>query len=150
MSATATKEAKPSAPATVHAALGAETVLLSDLLALGVSELDVAKAWAAGEIEFGHRSYCVTGPVGKDTSALVVEDGWEWSGPKTKMHKSYRDLAADRPPAVRRYRKYKVTPPPADRPDDEPVLKPVDIPADEALAAVALHVRLTDKGLERA
>jgi hypothetical protein len=141
---------KTAEKATVYAALGAETLLLADLLSLGVPELEVAKAWAAGEIEFGHRVYCVTGPAGRDGSALVVEDGWEWSGPKTKMHKNFRDLAAEQPPAVRKYRKYKTLPPPADRPNDEPVLKPVDIPADEALSAIALHVRLTDKGLERA
>lgn len=153
---TATKDPKAAkegtaAPApTVYAVLGTETMLLSDLISLGVSEIEVAKAWAAGDVEFGHRTYCVTGPAGKDNSALVVEDGWEWSGPKTRMHKGYRDLAAERPPEVRKYRKYKQVPPPADRPNDEPTLKPVDIPADEALAAIAPHVRLTDKGMEKA
>lgn len=143
----ATTEKKADKAVDLKAALGAETVLLSDLLGLGVSELDIARAWAAGDIEFGHRSYCVTGPIGRDASALVVEDGWEWSGPKTKMHKGFKELHAEKPPKVAKYRKYVTVPPPAERPNDEPTLKPVDAPADEVLSAIALHVRLTDKGL---
>ena len=128
----------------VAESVGVETVLLSDLLKV-CDPLDVHKAWAAGDIEFGHQSYCVTGPVGKIGSVLVVEDGFEWSGPKTRMHKNLRDLSTEEPPKVEKYKKYVWTEPKVF--GEEAVQKPQEISKDEALAAIALRVRLTDKGL---
>ncbi len=147
MSATATKEkAQPAAAAADLAdALGADAMSLADLKKLGVDDMAIARAWAAGNIEFGHRQYCVTGPAGKIGSALVLEDGWDWSGPKTKMHKGYKELAGDQLPKVEKFKKYVAQPP--EKFGDEPVLKPVEVSEAEALAAVALHVRLTDQGL---
>jgi hypothetical protein len=136
---------KTEKPADIAAVLGVETMPL-DELRKKVPELAIARAWAAGDIEFGHRPYCVTGPAGRIGSALVVEDGaMEWTGPKTKLHKPYRDLCQEKPPATEKCKKYQLFP--ATLPGEEPQLKPVEIPATEAHAAVALYVRLTDKGL---
>lgn len=146
--ATATKPVEKAAGPAVKAvadALGMDTLPLADLRKLVDDDLAIARAWAAGDIEFGHRTYCVTGAEGKDNSALVVEDGWEWTGPKTRVHKNFRDLLADKPPAVKRYKKYELSKP--TQYGEEPVLRPVEIAPDVALAAIALHVRLTDKGL---
>ncbi len=52
---------------------------------------------------------------------------------------------AEQPPKAEKFRKYITIAP--ERFGDEPTLKPVEIPAEEALAAIALYVRLTDKGL---
>lgn len=147
MSAATTKEATKAAAnpsADLAAVLGAETLPLAEVRR-AVDDLTIAKAWAAGLIEFGHRLYCVTGPVGKIGSALVVEDGWDWTGPKTKAHKGYRDILAEKPPKTEKAKKYVEQAP--ERFGEEPTLKAVEIPAEEALAAVQLYVRLTDKGL---
>lgn len=110
-----------------------------------VSDLELAKAWANGEIEIGRRTHCVTGPVGKAGSALVIEDGFEWSGPKTRAHGTLRDVLKDVPPKVEKYKKYELSKP--ERFGDDPQVKPVEISPAEALEALALLVRLTDKGL---
>lgn len=125
-------------------ALGAESLPLSELQKR-CSAIDIARAWAGGVIEFGHRAYCITGPVGKIGSSLVIEDGFEWSKEKTKMHKPYRDLCNETPPKVEKFKKYKLTEPKVF--GEEPVLKPVEISEAEAVAEIALQVRLTDKGL---
>ncbi len=128
----------------LKALLGMETMPLEEVRAT-VGDLELAKAWAAGEIEIGRRAYCVTGPVGKIGSVLVLEDATEWSGPKTRMHGTLRDVMKDELPKVERYKKYQLTKP--ERFGDEPQLKPVEISQAEALEALALLVRLTDKGL---
>lgn len=132
------------------AALGDGEMPLDDLRQL-VPDLALAQAWGAGHIEFGRRPYCVTGPAGKPGSALVVEDGpWEWTGPKTKGHKRFAELVAEPLPKTEKCKKYVSVPPPADRPMDDPTLRPVEIPAAEAHGLVALHARLTDAGLASA
>lgn len=131
----------------IRAALGLESLPAAELEAVlgDGGQLAIAKAWAAGLVEFGSRRFCVTGPVGKDGSSLVLEDGEDWTGPKTKMHKSYRDLRAEKMPEVRKYKKYELSKP--ERFGEEPVLRPVEISKDEAERELALRVRLTDKGL---
>lgn len=149
MSATATKEPKAATTTDPDVAglLGVETRPLAEVRsALGAAgDLALAKAWAAGDVEFGHRTYCVTGPVGKIGSCLVIEEGWDWSGPKTKMHKAYRDLLGETPPKTDKCKKYETVEPA--RFGEEPYLKATEIPPAEAHATIALHVRLTDKGL---
>ena len=124
--------------------LGIDVMPLAEL-AKQMSALDIARAWAAGEIEFGRRSYVVTGPAGTAGSTLVIEDGWDWSGPKKPSHKNYRDLSAEVPPETEKcgiYQKF-----PGDRAGEPSYLKLVNIPRAEALPLIALSVRLTDKGL---
>jgi hypothetical protein len=124
--------------------LGMETMPLSEVRKVLDDDLALAKAWAAGVIEVGRRAHCVTGPVGRQGSALVLEDGVEWSGEKTRTHGTLRDLLEDKPPAVEKYKKYETV---KGQFGEEPVLKPVEISPSEALAALELQVRLTDKGL---
>lgn len=131
----------------IATALGIEEMPLSDLRKL-VSDLDIARSWAAGDIEFGRRQHVVTGPVGKIGSSLVLEDGWEWTGPKTKLHKPFRDIIAEGPPKVEKCKVYRSFPDPY-FPMGDPVLRPVEIPEAEALAALGLRVKLTDEGLTR-
>jgi len=128
----------------VRALLGMEAMPLDEVRAV-VGDLELAKAWASGDIEIGRRAHCITGPVGKPGSALVLENAVEWSGPKTRLHGTLRDVLKDAPPKVEKYKKYEQTKP--ERFGEEPVLKAVEISAEEALAALALQVRLTDKGL---
>jgi hypothetical protein len=108
----------------------------------------IAKAWAGGMIEFGRRKYCTTGPAGTDRSILIVEDGMEWTGPKSGGHKTYAGIATDELPECAKYERA-----------DVPMLKKVDarsghetffrpsISRHEAEALCGLQVRLTDKGL---
>lgn len=129
--------------------LGVEEMLLEALRAQ-VPDLDIAKAWADGRIEFGHQQYCCTGPVSvtgdlRPGSALVIELGMTWTGPKTKLHKSFRDLVKEEPVVVEKYKRYEWFEPQFS--GDEKKLKAVDIPKEVALKAIALKVRLTDKGL---
>lgn len=149
MSATATKEPKAAGKAAdLVSLLGIDCVPLADLKGMGADDLAIAQAWAGGLIEFGHRAYCTTGPAGgKPGSELRIEDGWVWSGPKTKTHKGYKEIAAEVPPKTEKCKVYKAFPPPPDRPHDEPQLRPVEVPHEQAHNLIALHVRLTDKGL---
>lgn len=136
---------KKAPPLDLAAMLGTDEVPLDDLRKR-VDDLTLARAWAAGDIEFGHAPYCITGPVAKMNSVLVVEDGkTEWSGPKTKLHKNFRDLVLESPPVTEKWKRYQVVP--ATIHGEEPQLKPVEISKDAALAAIAIKVRLTDKGL---
>lgn len=128
----------------ILAALGMDTMALTELVN-ATSALEVARAWAAGIVEFGHRDYCVTGPVGKDNSTLVVEDGFSWTGEKKPYHKNYRNIADEKLPETRKHTKYVLTP--GHGPNDAPFLKPTPIDREEALKLIALQVRLTDKGL---
>jgi hypothetical protein len=149
---TKTEEPKPTTVAdsqkNVRDALGSETMSLDDLRKL-CTDIDIARAWAGGLIEFGHKQYCLTGPVSgnslKPGSRLVLEEGFEWSGAKTKMHKPYRELINETPPKVEKFFRYEWTVPKLF--GEEPVLRPVEISESEAVTAIALQVRLTDKGL---
>lgn len=126
--------------------LGMDAVPLDEVRGSGVPDLLLARAWAAGEIEFGRRAYCVTGPVGKIGSVLVLEDGTEWTGPKTKMHGTFREVLASMDvPKTEKCKKYVMSEPRAY--GEEPALRPQEISRDEALGALRLLVRLTDKGL---
>lgn len=142
--ATATPPATVTKSSNIAAILGVETMPLTKLRELG-NDLDIAKAWAAGEIEFGRTRHCVTGPVGKNGSVLVIEDGVEWSGPKTKFHKTFRDLITEDAPKTEKCKKYVPSKP--TQFGEEVRLVPTEIDASEAHAAIALQVRLTDKGL---
>ena len=84
-------------------------VPLADVTAL-VPEGVLARAWAAGDIEFGRPCHCVTGRPGVPESnpTLIIEDGVDWTGPKTMRHKPYKGVAADlaRVPNCREFKKY--------------------------------------------
>lgn len=140
--ATATKD---TGAADIKGILGMEAVPLDQLRGAGVDDLTIARAWAAGDIEFGRRAYCVTGPAGKPGSVLVLEDATEWTGPKTKMHGTFREVLATELPKTEKFKKYVKYPP--ERFGEEATVRPVEIPAHEALEALTLMVRLTDKGL---
>ena len=129
----------------VLSALGDDTKAVSDLITSGVTTLALGQSWAAGDIEFGHRTYVVTGRLGSDNSTLVIEDGEDWTGPKTKLHVAFRKLWEEQQslPVCARYRKYVK----AQGDDGQEVLKPQDITKAEAHGAIALKVRLTDQGL---
>lgn len=115
------------------------TVPVKTLLAT-VSQLALAKAWAGGLVEFGRRTHALTG--GGKSSRLTVEHGIQWSGPKSVRHKPLNDLLAEAAPQAAEYKLYnKVA-------ANDPAKTPLsDVTEAEAHEAVALLVRLTDKGL---
>lgn len=128
-----------------------ETVPLKSLLAKGVKSIDLAKAWSAGDIEFGRRTHVTMGKAGcTKTTTLIVEKGIAWTGPKTVGMKGFKDLAAedDRLPKAKEYKEY-----PEPKEDAEPVdeanAKSPMLPLTESQAhsLIGLHVRLTDRGL---
>jgi hypothetical protein len=131
------------APATVAGELLDSVLPVSEVLAK-VSERELARAWLAGEVEFGRRSHVTTGRAGVKSerigAVLIVEDGIEWTGPKTVRHKPFKELVAEAPPECDEYKQYV----PADEPGQ---FKMVPVSKAEAMAALALVVRLTDKGL---
>jgi hypothetical protein len=122
---------------------------LADLIGR-TGQTAVAKAWAAGHVEIGRRTRVVTGNPNikltrenESPARLVVEDGFEWSGPKTAQHASLAAIAAETLPNCEHYRKYEK------RRNDrgEQYHAPVAIDRAEAVALCAYTVRLTDKGL---
>jgi hypothetical protein len=138
--------------------------LVADVLK-GVSELALAQAWARGEVEFGRRNHCVTGRPGVAASnpTLVLEDGVSWTGPKTPRHKPLKGVLADaaRVPDCTDWKQYvkEVSQGKDDR-GFEHWRVVADVPEGqefrwttarvtkaEAVAALALRARLTDKGL---
>lgn len=138
------------APATVAEVLQDKILPLKELQAK-VPSLAIASAWAAGDIEFGHQTYVITGPVGESNSAVVVETGMDWTGPKTGLHKTYKELVeSNKPPECSKYCKA-----------DIPRIKVVDqasgaeytemgrISKQECHDLIAFQVRLTDKCLAR-
>ena len=161
----ATATADPVADLRVLLADGEATA--GDVLAQ-VPELALARAWAAGDVEFGRVSYCTSGRPGVPESkpTLYVEDGVKWTGPKRATHKPLKGVLADgaHVPNCTEYRKYvkevslgkddrgveqwKVQ---ADVPEGtEYRWTTVRIGRDEAVSLLALRVRLTDKGLAAA
>lgn len=142
MADVATKEPKKATD--LAAALGVGKVPLSELRQK-VDDVTLARAWAAGDIEFGHRKYVVTGPVGKIGSVLVVEQGEEWPDRRHEIPlMSFGDFLEDPPPAAEKYKRYEWKK--AEKFGEEPVLKAVEISREEALRDVAVLVRLTKKG----
>ena len=144
---------KPSPKATaVDVALTLEDreMPLAELIK-ATSQIAVASAWACGDVEVGRRVRVVTGNPkititreGESKSALVVEDGIEWTGPKTSRHTSLAEMiAASELPTAERYRKYEK----AKNDQGDEYLKPVAISREEAVKLCAYTVRLTDKGL---
>jgi hypothetical protein len=152
--AAATAEKPKAETADIVSVLGVETVLLSELRKK-VNDLDIARAWSGGFIEFGRRKHCVTGQAipGRpqhESSRLVLEgaaDDIEWSGPKSKLHAEYVKIRDEKPPACFRGRRYDEFKPENWKMGEELSRKAVDIDIIEAQAAIALVVRLTDKGL---
>jgi len=160
--ATATAEAPTTADLTLFLADG-ERPAAAVLAA--VPERVLAAAWAAGLVEFGRRKHSVSGRPGVPESkpTLYLEDGAEWSGAKKPSHKTLKGVLTDgaRVPDCVEYRKY-VKEVSAGR--DEAGLERFRVVADvpegqefrwntaktdraEAVAELALMVRLTDKGL---
>ena len=139
------------APATkdIASVLGVETLPI-DQLRQQVDDLAISKAWADGRIEFGRRKYCCTGPVAtpdkaRPGSVLLIEEGEQWTGAKTKLHKSFRDIKNEVLPLVETYREYFWYEP--KMVGEERQLRVRDISKDDAMAKLTLLVRLTDKGL---
>jgi len=147
----------PAAPAAPPAEVAGElldqTVPVKELLKK-VPLPALAKAWLAGEVEFGRRAHVVTGKPGTKSenvgSVLLIEDGINWTGAKTVRHKPLKELLAEeeQPVECAEYRKYA----PQTEPDANGRVVPnqfKQVPAtkQEAHAALALLVRLTDKGL---
>lgn len=119
---------------------------VADVLAHGISEITMAKAWAKGHIEFGKLKHCVTGRPGilESNPTLILETGIEWSGAKTTSHQRFAALYAgsQKLGEFAKYKKYV-----SYEEADETKWKTVDIRRDEAAKALVLYVRLTDKGL---
>lgn len=74
------------------------------------AEPALALAWVRGDVEFGRACHCVTGRPGLPESkpTLVIEDGTDWTGPKTPKHAPFAKIKADagRLPNVTEYKKY--------------------------------------------
>lgn len=110
----------------------------------------LAGAWAAGDVEFGRRSYSVTGRKSLNfRRMLVVEDGVSWTGPKRRYHKPAKEFLAEELPACDGFGRYVVDEKAAKEvaPGDPPPLKLEVVQRADALAMLALRVRLTDQGL---
>lgn len=123
------------------------TMSVADLLR-ATSQLAVATAWAAGQIEFGCRTRVLNGQPGKPDAQLIVECSWNWTGEKKSgSHVGFRELYANyaKPlPDAKHYREYPDSLPPDHDPNKSPLR---DITRPQAEELLALQVRLTDKGL---
>lgn len=139
---------------------------LADVLAK-VPELALARAWAAGDVEFGRIRHCVTGRPGISASnpTLYVEAEFDWTGPKTPRHGRLAQVLADakRVPNCEQYRKYvkqvslgkddagvekwKTVADSEISDGQEFRFTTVQIKREEAEALLVMSVRLTDKGL---
>lgn len=132
------------APATVAGELLDQVLPVSELLTK-VSQKELAKAWLAGEVEFGRREYVVTGKPGTKSetvgSVLILESAMSWTGPKRVKHKPLKELLADaeQVPECGEYRTYE--------PDGTGGVRAVAVTRSDAAKALALVARLTDKGL---
>lgn len=137
--------ATATAPNAIFDLLLDNAIPVADVLAK-VSKEAVTGAWARGDIEFGRVKHCVTGRPGFPESmpTLVIETELEWTGPKTQRHKGFSALNAEasQMPECRKHKKYV-----SFQDGDETKWKTVEITASEAAKLMALHVRLTDKGL---
>ena len=140
--------------ATVIGTLGDQTILASELIEK-VGKPAAARAWAAGEIEFGRRKYCTNGQPrpraseGKDATnaetTLIVEKGEDWTGPKKYHHKPLTGLLMDDEfPVCTKYMIYQEIKFNPDQPNKSPL---VEAKRDEVVKLLSLYVRLTDKGL---
>lgn len=124
-----------------------------------VSETDMARAWARGDIEFGRVAHCVTGRPGvQDTSVpeanrasvLLIENTGlpaksdEWTGRKTTSHQRFSELWRNSQaiPKADKYKKYI-----QEDVEGELRWKIVDIKREEAEKLMVLYVRLTDQGM---
>jgi hypothetical protein len=167
--------ATATAPAKVTPSLGSKFNTMDDLRAyLGeeekplaevlehVDQTTLAKAWASGEVEFGHTKYSISGNPESSISdpTLIIEGGTEWSGAKTTRHGRLQAILAEKLPAVKKYQRYRQEMQ-VNREKDvwEWVENPEQIngretrlarvPSNraEAEAAFQQSIRLTDKGL---
>lgn len=88
-----------------------KTVSLKELQA-AFPPLDIGLAWAAGEIQFGRRTYVREGPTNHSDlpatragSRIVVEPGMEWTGKKTNLHLDYEEMNLEALPEAETYRR---------------------------------------------
>lgn len=126
------------------------TVPVRDLLAQ-VSDLDVAEAWAAGDIQFGHRNYA-TQPGGRDhKSRLTVESAWDWTKAKTADRVGFAELWEEWKDFPGHFDEYRYYPPAPKKPiPDSEAKDPLQtIDRAKACELLALHVKLTDEGMVR-
>lgn len=121
-----------------------------DELLKKVHPLSVSAAWARGDIEFGQRKHTVTGCPdikGGEEAKLIIEDGIDWTGPKTVKHKKFAEFKDDFAiPKCKVYRRYDKV---RNEATGELDYKPVLIDRDEAIKLLAMSVRLTDDGLKK-
>lgn len=148
--ATATAEA-PVTTSEVATFLQDNTMPVKALLGKIKDRMSLSRAWSAGDVEFGRRTFVTNGKTNDVKSAtIIVEKGWAWSGPKNVNMKQFKDLIAedDRLPKAAHYKEY-----PEPKEDAEPNNDPnapsplVTITEAQAHTMIGLHVRLTDKGL---
>lgn len=105
MAATAEPKVKTSGTELL-ATLGEQELSIAEAVTKFGAEA-MARAWAAGEIEFGHTKHIVAGSPGfaphedplRDRqrlgATLIVETGMEWSGEKTRFHGRFKDVLRD-------------------------------------------------------
>lgn len=114
MAATATEPKKADNTAALLSLLGENEVPLSEVTAVAPAEF-LGRAWAAGDIEFGHSKYIMTNAPGGDPATavqrvgptLVMEGGVEWSGAKKPYHGRVKDiLKSTALPAATYYQRY--------------------------------------------
>jgi hypothetical protein len=115
----ATTEAKTKTGAELLTVLGEQELPLAEALKV-IGEPTLTRAWAAGEIEFGHTKYVVSGSPGFSPGedplhatqrlgpTLIIEKGLEWSGEKTRFLGRFKDVVRDaRMPEVDFYQYYR-------------------------------------------
>jgi hypothetical protein len=159
--ATATAPKAATAGEDLRTLLGEQEQELREVLKL-VPESELARAWAAGEVEFGHTKYCVSGnpESAKSAPTVILETGVEWSGPKTVRHGRFASILASGLPKADRYQKYQQEVLVSREKDAwDWVNAPEEIKGretrwarresdrKEAEALYKVYVRLTDKGL---
>lgn len=160
----ATAEKKATTTEELYLLLSGDPMPVSEVLAK-IDEGVLASAWARGDVEFGRACHCVTGRPGVPESkpTLIIEDGMSWSGQKTPRHKNFRGVLADasKLPACQQFRKYvKQVSKGKDSQGFEHWQTAEDVPEgvefrwvtepmeqSEAKKALALWVKLTDKGM---
>ncbi len=126
--------------------------------------ITLGQAWIEGLIEFGRRTYVITGKPGPQAQyaggVLIVEENIDWTGYKRKSHKMTRELLQEdsRPildhkgePIVE-YRKYEPLTgidPMTQKPYAPGSFQQVKIPEAEARKLIRLQIRICEKGFEQ-
>jgi len=137
--------AKSTGNGSVHELLAEQESTVADLLQVA-SAAQVGQMWATGDLEFGHKKYIVSGKIGEKESCLYVEEGDEWTGPKTPRDRRFASIQQDKPPVCGKYRKY-VSATNAETGEEE--WRTVEISQADAYSLIAFRARLTDAGIAK-